>query len=135
MPKQSKSNTQSQGIPPSEWIAASAGAALLLASIAILVYSAATSPHPLPRLSVRVASIEEAGEQYLVMIEVSNEGGSTAAEAPIEAELGQHGQVLERSEVTIDFVPPKSKRQAGVFFRRDPKSYELTLRISGYREP
>jgi uncharacterized protein (TIGR02588 family) len=135
MPKQSKSNTQRRGIPASEWIAASIGAGLLLASIAILVYSGVTLPHSLPRLSVRVALIEDAGDQYLVMIEVRNEGGSTAAEARIEAELRQRDAVAERSETTIDFVPPKSKRRAGVFFRRNPREGYLTVRVSGYREP
>ena len=116
-------------------MAASIGAALVLASMGILIHSAATSHDSPPRLWVRVASIEAAGEQHLVMIEVGNEGGSTAADARIEAQLRQHGAVVERSETTIDFVPPKSKRRAGVFFSRDPRANELTLRASGYREP
>jgi uncharacterized protein (TIGR02588 family) len=135
MGKKAKSDAQRRGVPRSEWIAAGIGAALVLASIAILVHGAATSRSSPPRLSVRVASIEKAGEQYVVVIEVGNEGGTTAAEARIEAELRQHGTVVERSETTFDFVPPKAKRKAGVFFRRDPRSNELTLRASGYREP
>jgi uncharacterized protein (TIGR02588 family) len=132
---QKKSNAQRRGIPQSEWMAAGIGAALVLASIAILVHSAATSHDSPPRLSLRVASIEPAGEQFLVRIALDNQGDSTAAEARIEAELRQHGAVVERSETIVDFVPPKSKRQAGVFFRRDPRAFELTLRASGYREP
>jgi uncharacterized protein (TIGR02588 family) len=133
--KKSKSNVQRRSIPLSEWIAAGIGVALLLGSIAILIYGVATSPDSPPRLSVRVASIERAGEQYLVLIEVQNEGGSTAADARIEAELRQQDSVVERSETTLDFVPRKSTRRAGVFFSRDPRANELTLRASGYREP
>ena len=114
---------------------ASIGAALVLGSIAILVYSAATLRDSPPRLSVRVVSIDASSEQFLIVIEVANEGGSTAADARIEAELRQHGAVIERSEITLDFVPPKSKRRGGMFFGRDPRAHELMLRASGYREP
>jgi uncharacterized protein (TIGR02588 family) len=107
----------------------------VLASIAILIHSGATSPDSPPRLSVRVASIERAGEQYLMMIEVGNEGGSVAADVRIEAELRQDGAVVERSETTLDFVPRNSRRRAGVLFMRDPRAHEFTLRASGYREP
>jgi uncharacterized protein (TIGR02588 family) len=82
-----------------------------------------------------VAAIESSGERFLVVIEVGNEGGSTAADARIEAELRQNGEVVEQSEITVDFVPPNSRRRAGLFFTRDPRAIELTMRASGYREP
>ena len=71
-----------------------------------------------PRLALRVLSMEKAGDHFLVRVEVANKGGSTAAEAHVEAELRENGTVIERSETTIDFVPPNSKRKVGVFFRR-----------------
>jgi uncharacterized protein (TIGR02588 family) len=107
----------------------------VLASIAVLIHSAATSGDSPPRLSLRVTSIEPAGEQFLVSLEVGNAGGSTAADARLEAELRQGGAVVERSETTLDFVPPNSKRRAGVLFSRDPRALDLKLRVSGYREP
>jgi uncharacterized protein (TIGR02588 family) len=124
-----------RGIPRSEWATAGCGAALLLASMVTLIYSALTSGGSPPRLSAHVVSIQPAGEQFLVTIEVRNEGGSTAADVGIEAELRQHGAVVERSEVTVDFVPPKSRRRAGILFARDPRANELKLRALGYREP
>lgn len=135
MPAQKKPNKSAKGTPFSEWVVAGIGAVLVLATIAILLYSAATSDDAPPRLSVRAVSIQPAGSQFLVVIEVGNDGGSTAADARIEAERREHGVVVERRETTIDFVPPKSKRRAGVFFSREPKADELTLRASGYREP
>jgi uncharacterized protein (TIGR02588 family) len=130
-----KAAPQRGTIPASEWAAAGIGAALVLASIAILVYSAATSQDSPPRLALRVDSIQATGDQFLVLIEIANEGGSTAADARIEAELRQQGTVIEHSETTVDFIPRNSKRQAGVFFGRDPRTLELTLRTSGYRDP
>jgi uncharacterized protein (TIGR02588 family) len=130
-----KPSAERQGIPPSEWAVATIGAALVLASIVILVHSGLTSHDAPPRLSIRVAAIQPAGERFLVVIEVNNEGGSTAADARIEAELRQHGEIVEQREITVDFVPPKSKRRAGLFFTRDPRAIELTMRASGYREP
>ena len=122
-------------IPISEWIAASIGVVLVAASIAILVHGAMTSPASAPRLAIRVTSIERAGEEFLVILEVTNDGGSTAADARIKAELRVHGVAVEHSETTIDFVPPKSTRRAGVFFSREPRAGRLALRVSGYREP
>jgi uncharacterized protein (TIGR02588 family) len=134
--QQKKTNSRRRDIPLSEWIAAAIGVAVVLASVAILVYGAATSHDSPPRLSVRVGSIEKAGAQYLVIVEVFNEGGSTAADARIEAELRPNGVMVERGETTIDFVPPKSKRRAGVFFNREPAgANQLTVRASSYREP
>jgi uncharacterized protein (TIGR02588 family) len=130
-----KANAQRKRIPLSEWIVASIGAVLVLASIAILIHGVVTSTDSPPVLRVRVASIERAGGQYLVMIEVGNQGGATAAEARIEAELRQQGAVVERSETTVDYIPRNSIRRAGLLFDRDPGAHELTLRASGYREP
>jgi uncharacterized protein (TIGR02588 family) len=124
-----------QGIPASEWAAAGVGAALVLASLAILIHGALTSGNGPPRLSLRAASVEKSGDRYLVMVEVMNGGHSTAADVRIEAELRDRDAVVERSEATIDFAPARSKRQAGVFFDRDPNAFELKLRASGYREP
>jgi uncharacterized protein (TIGR02588 family) len=134
-PMQKRTPPSGGGIPISEWIAASVGVVLVAASIAILVHSAMTSPDSAPRLSMRVASIEKAGEEFLVIIEVGNEGGSTAADARIMAELRVDGVAVEHSETTIDFVPPKSTRRAGVLFSREPRADQLTMRVSGYREP
>jgi uncharacterized protein (TIGR02588 family) len=130
-----RDNQQRRRIPIVEWVFAGFGAALVLAAIAILLHSAATSPPSAPRLSVRVTSIEPAGEQFVVLLEAFNEGGSTAADARIEAELRQNGSIIERSETTLDFIPPKSRRRAGVFFRQDPRRSHLTLRAAGYRDP
>lgn len=132
---QKRTSPSGRSIPISEWITASIGVVLVATSIAILVHSAMTSPNPAPRLSIRVASIEKAGEEFLVILEVGNEGGSTAADARIEAELRLDGVAVEHGETTLDFVPPKSKRRAGVFFSRQPTVDHLNLRVAGYREP
>jgi uncharacterized protein (TIGR02588 family) len=122
-------------IPRGEWIAAAIGATLVVAAISILVYHAATSANSPPRLTVRAVSTGSAGEQFLVQIEVENHGGSTAAGVTVEAELLDRGAVIERSEATLEFVPPASTQRAGVFFSRDPRRSELKLRASGYHEP
>ena len=62
--------------------------ALVLGSIAVLVHSALTSPGSPRQLYVHVASIQQTGEQFLVIIEVGNEGGSTAADTRIESDCG-----------------------------------------------
>jgi uncharacterized protein (TIGR02588 family) len=130
-----RKNRKSSDIPLSEWIAAIIGAALVVASIGVLVYTAVTTADAPARLSLRVVSIENAGEEFLVQIEIANNGGSTAADAHIEAELRQQEEVVQRSETTVDFVPPNSTRRAAVLFSQDPRARTLKLRTLGYRDP
>jgi uncharacterized protein (TIGR02588 family) len=37
--------------------------------------------------------------------------------------------------VTIDYVPSRSSRKAGLFFMRDPREFDLSLRALGYQSP
>jgi uncharacterized protein (TIGR02588 family) len=35
----------------------------------------------------------------------------------------------------LDYVPPRSSREGGLWFSRDPRAGRLTLRATGYAEP
>jgi uncharacterized protein (TIGR02588 family) len=70
-------------------------------------------------LTVIVDSVAKASSGYLARITVHNTGGSTAAQVEIEGELTVGGE-MERSEVTLDYVPDRSQKHAGLMFRRNP---------------
>jgi uncharacterized protein (TIGR02588 family) len=53
----------------------------------------------------------------------------------VEGVLKDGAEIIETSEVTIDYVPAGSQRQAGLFFIRDPQQYELQLSAKGYEQP
>jgi uncharacterized protein (TIGR02588 family) len=64
-----------------------------------------------------------------------NEGGQTAEGVDIEGELRTGIEPVERSRTTIDYLPPRSEKKAGLFFTRDPRQFDLQVRSLGYEEP
>jgi uncharacterized protein (TIGR02588 family) len=72
---------------------------------------------------------------YLVTVKTSNHGGSTAAAVVIQGELRRGSDVLEQSHVTLDYSPPSSANQVGLYFTRDPRQFDLQVRALGYVEP
>ena len=39
------------------------------------------------------------------------------------------------SEAVLDYVPAGSDREGGLWFSRDPRAGQLTLRAKGYADP
>jgi uncharacterized protein (TIGR02588 family) len=70
-----------------------------------------------------------------VQFRALNEGGATAAQLMIEGELSGPDGPIETSEATLDYLPPRSGRQGGLFFARDPRGLDLQLRARGYAKP
>jgi uncharacterized protein (TIGR02588 family) len=66
---------------------------------------------------------------------VNNQGGSTAAQIPVQGELRAPGGRDEMAEIVFDYVPDGSRRRGGLIFRADPRQGQLTVRALGYREP
>jgi len=118
-----------------EWIVALIGFTMLVSTIGYLAYQAIYREATPPNIELRVNSIVAAGNAYLVKISAINHGGSTAGALEIAGELKNHGETVETSEATINYVPAQSQKEAGLFFTKDPRRYELQLRAKGYEEP
>jgi uncharacterized protein (TIGR02588 family) len=125
----------SSDIPMSEWIVGAVGFLLVTGVIVFMLYHAITKIDSPPDVNVSVLSIRQNRSGYLVTVRARNYGGSTAEGLVIEGELKKGSQILERSHTTLDYAPPGSDKQAGLFFTRDPRQFELQLRPLGYEEP
>ena len=117
-----------------EWMVAGLGAALLLASIGYLLLQAREEASP-PQPQVQVLAIEPQAGGFHVQLRVRNAGRQTAAALRLEGELRAGGQVLERSETELDYLPGESTREAGLFFQTDPRSAQFAVQPRGYRQP
>jgi uncharacterized protein (TIGR02588 family) len=117
------------------WGIAFLGLALVLGSIAFLLYEAATGDSSPPDVTVRVDSILLTWNGFLVKFRAINEGGSTAEGLTVEGELRNGTESVEVSNTTIEYVPSHSEREGGLFFTVDPRRYELQLRAKGYEKP
>jgi uncharacterized protein (TIGR02588 family) len=136
---QARSTSQKQqekdAIPIWEWIVAGVGLVLVASVIGFLIYEAFTGKRLPPDVKLSVDSVSEIRNGFLVRITAVNEGGTTAEGVIVEAELKSGTEPVERSRTTIDYLPPRSEKRAGLFFTRDPRQLDLRVRSLGYEEP
>lgn len=122
-------------IPPFEWVVAGVGALLVTATIGYLIVQALWRDEVPPDVQVIALRVLALEHNHLVEFRAVNQGGEPAAELLIEGELiGPDGPV-ETAEATLDYLPPASHRDGGLFFSRDPGAFELRLRAKGYARP
>lgn len=121
--------------PPWEWAVAFLGLALLLAMIGYMAFFALAHEGGVPVVSADQVRVERAGDGWVVRFRVRNDGAVTAASLRVVAELRQGTAVVETGEVTIDYLPAFSERQAGLILRRDPDGHDLRIVPSSYTEP
>jgi uncharacterized protein (TIGR02588 family) len=128
-------NRTTNDIPALEWFIGAVGFVVVAGVILFLFHHAITARQSPPEVEVRVMSVARTQNGYLVTVKALNRGGSTAAKVVLEALLRKESAVLERSHTMLDYSPPGSERQAGLFFTRDPRQFELQVRALGYVEP
>ena len=121
--------------PASEWVVAAIGLVIVAGALGFLAQQAlAADPTP-PDVVVAKLAVTRASSGHLVRIRASNQGGSAAAGLTLTGTLRQGTVEVEASEVTLDYLPAHSSKDAGLFFTRDPAGLVLTLRAEGYQEP
>ena len=108
---------------------------MLVGTIGFLVWHGVGRDEAPPDVRVVVESVLELQNGYLVRFRAVNQGGSTAAQLLVEGELAGPGGPIETSEATLDYLPPRSDREGGLFFTRDPRRLDLRLRAKGYAKP
>jgi uncharacterized protein (TIGR02588 family) len=117
------------------WGIAVLGLALVLGSIVFMLYEAAAGDSSPPDVTVRLDSIRPTQNGFLIEFRAVNEGGTTAEGLTVEGELRSGPESVETSNTTIEYVPSHSERAGGLFFKSDPRQYELQLRAKGYEKP
>ena len=131
----SKNRQESNAIPIWEWIVAAFGLVIVTGVLGFLLYETLGGNQLPPDVRLSVDSVARTGNGYLVKITAVNDGGSTAEGVIIEGQLKNGSDLVERSETTLDYLPPQSKKKAGLFFMKDPRQFELQVRPFGYEEP
>jgi uncharacterized protein (TIGR02588 family) len=130
-----EAGTEPRQIPLLEWLVAGIGALLVAGTIGYLVFQALwrdQTPPDVRIVTLRVLALEQ---NHLVEFRAVNRGGEPVAQLLVEGELvGPEGPV-ETAEATLDYLPPASHRDGGLFFSRDPRQLDLRLRAKGYARP
>lgn len=109
------------------------GFVMLCIGFVYLIWSAVTEQKHPPRIDFNVKETIQLGEYFHVQIEVVNSGAQTVAGLHIEGAL--KGAYPEVSTGEIDYIPPQSTREVGLYFTSDPRLGELVVRPIGYQKP
>ena len=120
---------------PLEWGVAGLSTLLVLGAVGFLLHDAARGSPSHPRIAIEVDTVVRAGQGYLVEFRAWNHGQTTAAGLLIEGEIRSDTGTVEKSEVTIDYVPSEGMRRGGLFFTHDPRRNRLEIRPKGYDRP
>lgn len=128
--KQGKSHKSGE-ISNVEWAVAIVGAALVLATLAVIALGVTNGNKSPPEIMVKITSVEILRSGYVVLFRAENRGGTTAADVTIEGRL----EAGEAATTRIDYLPPGSARGGGLFFKSDPRRGRLELVARGYQDP
>jgi uncharacterized protein (TIGR02588 family) len=126
---------EARPIPVAEWIVAALGAMLVAGTIGYLVWLATSRDETPPDVRVVADGVIALQDGWLVKFRAANAGAQAAAELLVEGELIGPDGAIESSEATVDYLPPRSEREGGLFFSRDPRQHEVRLRAKGYVDP
>jgi uncharacterized protein (TIGR02588 family) len=130
---QSASNSNSAEPSIWEWVTAAIGTVLLLLILGFLFHQAVYGDKSDAEIRVSPEKIVKQGNGYLVSIRVRNIGGKPAGSVLIEGRLATKKD--ESSQAEIDYIPAKSERSGGLFFKMEPSLRELEIKALGYQDP
>ena len=122
-------------IPIWEWIVGGIGFLMVAAVIGFLAHQALEGDPTAPDIRLSVTAVRATTDGYLVNVAVTNHGSSTAQGVILEGVLRSGAEPVEQSQTTIEYLPPRSEKQAGLFFTRDPRQFKFEVRPLGYEEP
>lgn len=100
-----------------------------------MLYQALRGDSRPPSIDLKVESVQEVVNGHVVIFTAVNVGQTTAAEVTIEGTLRDNAAVVETTQTTFQYLPPRSERRAGLFFVRDPRKLKLEIQPKGYRAP
>ena len=129
-----ENNAGSEGMAPTEWIAAIVGALLVCAAAVYLGIVAFTRESTPASVSFTTDAAVRTASGYLVRVTANNSGTQTASHLVVEGRLNNPAGV-ERAEVVLDYLPARSSRKLAFIFTGDPARGELTVRAVAYEEP
>ncbi|MBW3605992.1 MAG: FxLYD domain-containing protein [Actinobacteria bacterium] len=120
--------------PPAEWALAAIGAVFACVIIALLVVQALARPDTLPQLSTQTTRVTERGDQYVVVGEVTNTGGTAASNVQVEGRVIVDGSQVDQAGVQVDYVPAGASESFILVFSRDPTDGRLVVAPTGFIE-
>lgn len=119
-----------------EWSVFGVSLLLVAGVLVFLTYKTYTHQSSPPDIRVSYAPSPTKNAPYRYHVKVQNIGGQTAEEVIIEVMLLKEGEVLERSQVQLPFLPNSATHESWVNFTLDPaRSDSTAYRVMSYKKP
>ena len=118
-----------------EWSVFAVGLVLVLATLGYLVRESIVSDGGPPDVAVRLGSARPSQHGWLLPVEVTNVGSTTAEDVRVAIALDLPDGTRQEAELDIAFLPPASKRQGWVSFPSDPRRGTLSLGTIAFEVP
>ncbi len=108
---------------------------LVVAVLGLLAVDAWSGKDSPPDLSIHLGTPLKGAHGWRVPVRVMNQGDETAEQVRVAVVWTQGGQVQERAELQLDYVPRHSRRNGWVSFTQEPRPAELKAHSLGYATP
>ncbi len=118
-----------------EWTVFAVGLVLVLATLGYLIRESIVTDDGPPDVAVALGPPRPSRHGYLLPVEVTNTGSSTAEDVRVPIFLELPGGGREEAELDIAFLPPDSKRKGWVSFRTDPGQGTLGVGAIAFEAP
>lgn len=118
-----------------EWTVFGASLLIIGATITLLLTGGSGSGNPGPDLRVAAGTPAASSSGFAVPVTVENQGDATAEQVRVEVSLLSGGEERETGELTIAFVPRRSRREGWVVFQRDPACCTISARAVSFEKP
>lgn len=124
-----------QQVPWLEWVASGIGLLLVLGIFGVIGWQVLNDASTPPAITVFIENVAPVEGGYRVLFRARNSAGEAAAQVEVEGKLSGAGLDSETSRVVLDYIPGHSERHGGLFFTRDPRASDLSVRATGFAEP
>ncbi|HEY9557649.1 MAG TPA: hypothetical protein VIR58_12995 [Acidimicrobiales bacterium] len=108
--------------------------AMVLAAVVLLIAVQMPGEDEPPVPTARVDDVRRLGDQFHVVVDVTNTGDQTAANVQITGELNIRGEV-STGEQTVDFLAGGEHVHVTFVFGHDPDGGDLTVEVSSFTVP
>jgi uncharacterized protein (TIGR02588 family) len=117
-----------------EWAAFAVASVVLAVVVGLVALQPAQSDDPAQPVAALSGPVEETATGFQVPVEVTNDGGATAADVQVTASLTIDGETTEADQV-IDFLAADDTEDLVFVFADDPADGELVVEVGGFSTP
>jgi len=117
-----------------EWTTFAISCVVVGAVVVVVGLQAAKPREPAAPVATVVATSQQSDGRYVVRVAVRNDGGGTAADVQVVAELAVHGTSTEADQV-IDFLAGQQETEMAFVFDDDPAGGELEVAVASFALP